>query len=288
MPSFTTRTVQNLLIALDRGIIPWRRPWRADPNCGPHTNIVTGRRFCGINQLILEMAARKLNLASQWWATPDQWRKFGGRFKPLHADGKYTTQRVLNLDQVQGEFRRWRPGQPLTPDLDKAEDLIRKTGARFKYQFGQNAIYHRLDESTGKGDYIEFPLKEQFLGGPGGLECFYDTAFHELFHWSESRLGWIGGEAEGELRAEMGAGFLVTELGLPTVESRQVHCPHVDLLANHTKWLPAWKRLLAQDPSLLFRIAEDAADATDFLLRFLRPVAAPNRPMRRGETHLVP
>jgi hypothetical protein len=68
------------------------------------------------------------------------------------------------------------------------------------------------------------------------------------------------------------------------VESRQARYKHVDLLANHHKWLPEWKRLLSQDPSLLFRIAEEAVEATDFLLRFLRPVAARHNPVPKGVT----
>jgi antirestriction protein ArdC len=281
MDSFTSQTLRNVLTALDAGIIPWRRPWRADLNCGPHTNVVTGRRFSGVNQILLEMAARKLGLASQWWAMSDRWRRMGGAINPVpagwgteivlyQADGSYTTTRMLNLDHVEGEFPDLRPGQPLTPDVDAAEALIRKTGARFEYQFGRKAIYYRLDEATGKGDYIEFPLKEQFASGVGGLEGYYDTAFHELLHWSESRLGWVGDEASGELRAEMGAGFLVTEMGLPTLESRQALYPHMDLMVNHHQWLPEWTRLLTQDPPLLLRVAENAAEATDFLLRFVR------------------
>lgn len=59
MKTFTIKAVQNVLTALDTGIIPWRRLWRADPNGGPHTNIGTRWRFSGINQVLLEMAARK-------------------------------------------------------------------------------------------------------------------------------------------------------------------------------------------------------------------------------------
>ena len=80
-------------------------------------------------------------------------------------------------------------------------------------------------------------------------------------HWSEWRTGWSGSYAEGELRAEIGACFLATALGIP----------NSDDLTNHTAYIQSWLQALENDPKFIFRASAAASKAADFILNFSRP-----------------
>jgi hypothetical protein len=58
-------------------------------------------------------------------------------------------------------------------------------------------------------DHVVFPLKEQFINRPGGIDAYYDSLLHELAgHWTETRLGWnCSDNCVRELRAEIAAPF---------------------------------------------------------------------------------
>ena len=53
-----------VLAALERGTVPWRRPWR-ELGDGLQRNLVSRRPYRGINQLLLPLAGH----GSPWWLT---------------------------------------------------------------------------------------------------------------------------------------------------------------------------------------------------------------------------
>ena len=61
------------------GIPPWRRPWGISPNSGFPTNVISKRRYSGVNVLLLRMAVMTHGFRSKYWATFNQWRDLGGR-----------------------------------------------------------------------------------------------------------------------------------------------------------------------------------------------------------------
>ncbi len=61
------------------GLPPWRRPWAADPNAGFPANVVSKKKYRGINPLLLQIAAMRHGLKSKWWATFNQWKEMGGQ-----------------------------------------------------------------------------------------------------------------------------------------------------------------------------------------------------------------
>lgn len=95
------------------------------------------------------------------------------------------------------------------------------------------------------------------------LGCYYETAFHELAHFSEVRLGWdhrTETYAMGELVAEIAATYLSSELGVPGGEH----------LTNHAKYIETWLTAMKGDASFIFRASSQASKVTDFLLSFAR------------------
>src|SRR3954471_22112780 len=59
------------------GIPPWRKGW-ASHGGGLPTNLVSKRRYAGVNVLLLQMAAARHGFTSKFWATFNQWKALGG------------------------------------------------------------------------------------------------------------------------------------------------------------------------------------------------------------------
>ena len=283
------RVTNQIIEALQRGISPWHRPWFPSTNSGFHCNVITQRRYNGVNPLLLQIAALERGYQSKWWGSAEQWASLGGWVKGystaivqrerITRGGRDTNgewhaatvpllrqQAVFNADQVNGvpRFQTRPPAVEVQPDFKPAERVVQATGADIRENEGEKAWYHY---PPAPGDFIEIPSKFDFIIGLGGLKSWYNTIFHELFHWSEPRLGWNGGYDLNELRAEMGAGFLSAAIGIPTYGPTNHHYSHVD----------AWVAALRQDPRTIFRVASAASAAVNFILSFSRDEAAVSR-----------
>jgi antirestriction protein ArdC len=93
---------------------------------------------------------------------------------------------------------------------------------------------------------------------------YYQTLFHELIHATEksTRVGQREGHdyCFGELVAEMGACFLLTELGVPLSEQ---------MIPKSQSYLQNWLSKMGGDPKYVFAAASQASKATDYLLGFV-------------------
>lgn len=299
--SITNQIVKHLQA---EKVAPWRRPWSLDRNAGAPTNVVSKKSYRGINPLLLEVAAMRHGLQSRWWATWNQWKELGGTVKrrpenvqpgqwgttivfwrPVTKTEKDSngdereetyfllkTYTVFNVDQVDADHLdhlRVGHGQLEASEIEErfeqADRAIDATGADIRH--GGNQAYYNPHE-----DIIVLPHKQQF-----SLPEYYETAFHELTHWTEhqSRLNWERSKPEnsyalGELIAELGGCFLASELGLPTAER----------LENHASYMATWLKNMQDDPKFIFKAAAQAAKAADFILAFSRePVEEPEEVM---------
>jgi antirestriction protein ArdC len=276
------------------GIPPWRKGWACHGG-GMPANVVSKRRYSGVNVLLLQMAAARHGFTSKFWGTFNQIKALGGAVKRRPDDvppGRWGTTivffkpvtkiemdpdtgreveigfpilrsyTVFNLEQAEGaKLDRFRT-EPVPPpgdfvDFDPAERAIGATGADIRHG-GDRAFYSKPVE--GGGDYIRLPHKRQFEAE----KEYYATALHELAHWSETRLGWSGSYALGELRAEIAASFLLAELGVP----------QSDDLTNHHAYVAGWLKALQGDPRYIFQASTAASKATSLLLSFSRPTEA--------------
>jgi len=272
------------------GLAPWRQPWANDTNAGFPMN-VSGRRYRGINPLLLQIAAMRHGFKSKWWATFRSWDMLGGKvmkrpdnvppgewgttvilWKPVtkaeeNERGEeekksfciMKTYVVFNIDQVQGDhLNSIRVGHSITDAnrieiYEEADRVIDATGADIR--FGGNRAFY-----SPAHDYIQMPLREQFTAAE-----YYETLLHELCHWSEAagRLNWNRkdeGYAMGELVAEMGSCFLANELGIPNAEN----------LPNHASYLEHWLRAMKSDHRFIFQASSQASKAADYILGFSR------------------
>ncbi|MGY8771598.1 MAG: ArdC family protein [Pirellulales bacterium] len=258
----------QIIDALKRGTIPWRKPWINHENAGLPSNVISKKRYQGVNAILLGLMSMDQGYQSKHWGTFRQWRMLGGSVKreQMKADGKTkdvniplmktfvvfnSEQTTLDEYQVQNDHE---PPSYCSDAFAEAESLIASTNADIRFG-GNRACYFR------QGDFIQMPHKSSFTSDSG----FYETMFHELAHWSESRLGWEKDSyAMGELVAEMSACFVSTELRIPQSG---------DFVEQHTAYLASWLTELENDPKFIFKASSQSSKATDFLLSFRNKTA---------------
>ncbi len=275
---------EQIVKELKAGFLPpWRKPWSDDPNApGLHTSLSTGNPYRGINQLILQCAAMRSGFKSKWWGTFNQIRNQNASvrkgqkcvhvllWKPIcrkrvNEQGKeiddnflvmrefaiFNSEQTTGLEQFQVGFSK-RQGNPIER-YEEADEVISNTNARIDY--GGNQPCFRPGD-----DLIQMPFRDQF----DSPEAYYETAFHELVHWSEheSRVGRKKGHerAFGELVAEIGACFLMNELELQTA----------DTFPNSISYVEGWLQAMSDDHRFIFAASAQASKAVDFILSFSR------------------
>ena len=285
--SLYSEITDKIIAELEAGRLPWVQPWGASGNgatVGMPKNAATGRRYSGINVLILWGAVIERGYSGQAWLTFRQALALGGnvrkgergttvvyadRFVPeaererADRDGDQPSAipflkrfTVFNTDQCEGLPDTLASLAPPVPEgliLPQAEALLRASGADIRIG-GDRAFYSVV------GDYIQVPPPQAYFEPIN----WHRTAVHELAHWSGSahRLvrdlsGGFGSAsyAKEELAAEMTAAFLCASLGIvPTV--------------RHADYIGSWLEVLRDDDRAIVRAASAASKAADYLLAF--------------------
>lgn len=285
-PASLYQEVTDRIIAeLEAGRLPWVQPWgRAKAGLGLPSNAATGRRYSGINILILWGEVIAQGYPAQNWLTFRQARALGGavrkgergctvffanRFVPKgekaraeeHGTEPETVPflkrfTVFNTAQCDGLPEALTAGAEPLPErhiIPQAEALIKATGADLRIG-GDRAFYSPAE------DFIRVPPQPAFFEQIN----FYRTCFHELGHWSghptrlardfSKRFGSTA-YAREELVAEMAGAFVCAALSItPTV--------------RHADYLGSWLDVLREDNRAIFRAASLASKAADFLLAF--------------------
>jgi antirestriction protein ArdC/phage/plasmid primase-like uncharacterized protein len=250
-------------------------------------NPMTGKRYQGINAIQLMSQGR----ADPRWMTYKQAAAMGGqvgkgergtpiqywKFSEAHdktdalgnpvrdAQGRRVKEDhplerprvfiaiVFNASQIDG-LAPMPPQQAAEwPSLDRAEQLLRTSGATIRHAAQGRAFYRPVTDS------IHLPERALFATAA----AYYATALHELGHWTghPSRLNrdlthpyGSEGYAKEELRAEIASMILGSELGLG-------HDP-----AQHASYVASWIKVLKNDPFEIFRAAADAEKIQRFVL----------------------
>jgi len=277
----------RILAELEKGVKPWVRPWDPEKTGGPQApfNPVTGKRYHGINVLILGMDLRAFQSGDPRWMTYQQaqekhWQVRKGEksttiffSKPLEVedeaaeDGKKLVRvlkhyAVFHASQIDGIPAYKAPGVEDAPwTRPEAADIILKNSGAVIRIGGDRAFYSPVT------DHIQLPPEASFRGPPE----FAATALHELGHWTghasrlnrdmRARFG-SAGYATEELRAELASAFVASELGIPTD------------IPQHASYIADWIRPLKNDKREIFRAAADAQRIADMELGFHPAYAA--------------
>ena len=276
----------KIVEALEKGKAPWQKTWI---DTIP-VNAVTGNYYQGINSIILSVEGEKLSGdGDPRWATKKQAESQGWTIK---KGAEATTIRVIILRDkkvmlpdiyAQSEsFRRKKPPIQKTFEVYHAsqiqgipsfvkpknkpvisnevlDKIVFYSSARV-FEGGNEAYYSPRD------DFIRMPYRSAFID----TESYYSTLLHELAHWTghSSRLNrffsWSlrknsEAYAREELTAEIASMFLTAATG---IRQTQEH------FNNHMGYIASWISLLKSDPNAIFKAAQDARKAAEFIMSF--------------------
>jgi antirestriction protein ArdC len=261
----------QILAELEKGVVPWRKPWRTLPPA----NLVSKKPYRGINTFLLALRG----YGSQYWLTYRQAQALGGNvrrgehgakivfwkfneYETETADGetenrtsaflRYYT--VFNLEQTEG-LKALLALPPARP-IESAEAIIAGMPNPPAYQQGFLACY------SPSNDTVTMPAPSAF----SSRAEYYSTMFHELTHSTghAKRLAREGFDrpvefasesySREELVAEMGSAMLC---GVAGIEQ--------NTLTNSAAYLKSWISRLKSDSRLVISAASAAQKAADYI-----------------------
>ena len=288
----------RIVSASEDGRKPWVRPWDENACGGPQApfNPTTGKRYHGINVLLLGMSPPAFETGDPRWMTYKQasekkWQVRKGDkstgiffFKPLKVEGEeqdgdsgedgpgsrmialMRSYCVFHASQVEGIPSYKAPTIEEAPWTRPEAANIILTNSRAVVRIGGDRAFY--SPST---DHIQLPPEHAFTGAPEWAA----TALHELGHWTghptrlnrdlQNKFG-SAGYAMEELRAELASAFVGAELGLPTD------------IPQHASYIGSWIKSLKNDKREIFRAAADAQKIADMQLGFHPDYAATMAP----------
>ena len=271
---------------LERGVVPWARPWKVD-GLAP-SNLVSRRPYRGINVFLLGFRAA----STPWWLTFRQAKALGGsvrageRSTPVifwrwvdraergvdetSSGSERRRERlpvlryysVFNLDQTEGIDPSKVPAADTVAvaPVPTAEEIVAgfQEPPTIEHRAQPRAFYRPATDS------VTMPPRSAF----GRIEGYYSTLFHELTHatghakrlartgFDKNHAAPFGSEpyAREELVAELGAAFLCGEAGIePDIPNSAAYIDH-------------WRQNLSRDSRLVITAAQQAQRAADYIL----------------------
>lgn len=275
----------QLIAAIETGAGKWKMPWHHQGTPVMRPTSVAGRRYSGINRLVLWATADALAYSSGTWATYQQWKAHDGQVRKsengthvilwkkidrqdgscdaVSGDGEGEGRSrffarsfvVFNRDQVDGvDTDTIDEVPPITTPISGALGFLESLGIAVEY--GLHDAHYRPD------------LDKVFMPDRGAFDTDLDlvsTLAHEMVHatghgtrLARETLRDYHKErsirAREELTAEVGASYLMADLGL-------AYAPRAD----HAAYLASWLAALKHDPKAIFTAAAQAQAAADWI-----------------------
>lgn len=261
----------RILAELEKGVVPWRKPWQALPP----VNLISQKPYRGINVFLLSLPG----YGSAYWLTYKQTQMLGGQIRRGEHGAKiifwkcaaYETETptgqtderrsavlryytVFNLEQTDG--LKANAKFPSANPIESADSIIEAMPNPPAFKQDHHAAY------IPSNDTVTMPSRNGF----DSREAYYSTFFHELIHSTghSSRLNRDGintpqkfgseSYSREELIAEMGSAMLC---GLAGIEQQT--------LKNSVAYLKSWIDQLRSDSRLVISAASAAQKAADYI-----------------------
>jgi len=256
---------------LRQGNIPWKTFHLGFPTVATPSNVLTNKKYGGINPILLQISAQKHNFnRSRYWGSLYQWQgvqcrvPFGQEptlifvYQEFEREGKRfklpSTIKVFNTDQAFGStigdfmaVNERRISSVKFNDYSQIESLIGKSGVLIKE--GLTPLYY---DGT-----ITMPPRSYFKDDAQ----YWSTYLHELCHHWELKVGFMGDGLQRELVAEIATGYLEGILGLVQCTDRE----------NHDKYLNQWLDEADKNPKYLTQSASVATRIVYGLMNLVNP-----------------
>jgi antirestriction protein ArdC len=277
---YATVTAQ-IVAAIESGPGQWRMPWHHQGAPTMRPTSAAGRRYTGINRVILWARAEQEQFASGTWATYQQWKQHGAQvrkgttgspvvlWKSIESPGDeasdgqedgrkrfYATSFcVFNRDQVDGvDDEVVKAVAPITPDIAAAKNFLESLGV--------SVAYGRYDAHYNPAsDAVFMPSRDAFDTDADLISTLGHEMIHASGHVSRLARDTLRDyhkdraiRAREELIADLGSAMLMADLGLASV-------PRPD----HAAYLASWLTLLRHDPRAIFTAAAQAQSAADWI-----------------------
>ena len=279
----------KIIESIENGTAPWLKPWKPEQCSAPY-NPASKTVYKGSNFIYLSCKGKSdprwctyKQAQDQGWqvkkgakGTSIQFWSFtrSGYKKDNHGkiiidkNGEKKTQttelekpvlryyNIFNADQIKGMPVLDKSLEPDWKRHEKAESIIKNSGAEISHVKGDRAYYR-----SGT-DKIILPEKNQF----SSADKYYSTGLHELGHWTghKSRLDRGGkfnsfGSAEyarEEMRAEIASYMVGMQLKIG-------HDP-----GQHLAYVDSWVKILKDKPTEIYKACADAEKIRSYLMAF--------------------
>ena len=273
MPDIYAMVTDRIIEQLEKGVIPWRKPWKGNPAM----NFITRKAYRGINPMLLPHGGEYLTFL--------QAKQLGGHVKKGEKGNmvvfyklseiidtktgetknipflKYST--VFHLSQIEGIPSKLPP--IVLDDTIKPIETAQKVIAGYIARSGVH-IQHIIGDDSASynpaSDTISLPEIRQF----SKAHDYYSVSFHEAAHSTghKSRLNRdIGTSSFGsqkysreELVAEITAAMLMNEVGIEIPQTFQ----------NSASYIKSWLSKLRDDKKMILMSSSAAQKATDLIL----------------------
>jgi antirestriction protein ArdC len=298
------RITDRIIIALENGVAPWRKPWRGIAGIeatGLPVNATTGRQYSGVNVLLLWMSAEERGFRSNRWITWRQAQQVGGHVRKgekatlaviykdwtkqaedrdgnrlYDNDGKPVLETVpmlkplllFNVEQCEGlmESVAGTPAVPQTMDEDGilSPDVLNKV-IRIVNAIG---VKHRMIPQ----DRAYYRSLTDEIVMPMADQFFteadyWSTLLHELVH-STGHVKRLNREGITSSSRQFGDPIYAFEELIAEMGSAFL-CAQLGVFGEvqHDSYVDHWLKVLKTDKKALFRACRFAREASEYLLK---------------------
>ena len=295
----------RILAELEKGTVPWVRPWTTVPGENIPANAVTNRPYSGGNVIMLWIAREIKGWPMQRYLTFNQAKAAGGTVrkgekgthiyfwkrstytktneagedeekKSLLIRG-YTVFNVAQCDGLPEKIVNGKPGPAVSLNPEQrdalADEFVKGTEAKVFHVAGDRACF------IPSADVIHMPKYEHFKTA----NHYYNTVFHELTHWTGHKTRLDRFFKAGTPRQEYAAEELVAEIGAAFLAAEF----NYDGVTNNAAYIATWIKLLKEDKKAFYSAATKAQKAVDYLrglaLKDAKPSEAPEAETEEGE-----
>lgn len=293
------RITDKIIVALEQGTLPWRKPWRIADLHDPGTfslpsNAITDRTYSGINVVLLWIEANEKGFSSNRWLTFRQALEAGGNvrkgekaslvmlYKPFeqqHTDehGRpeldkngdvlksqrsfMTSFHLFNVEQCENL-----PAKVMSPMADRqtrGESITRICRADQIIASSGVSVIHRFQQRAfynKASDTITLPDPSQF----DSQADYYSTLLHELVH-STGHISRLAREGIISTSRKFGDPVeeLIAEFGAAFL------CAELGIEGNtqHENYIAGWLNVLKEDNRAIFRACRFAREAFEYLVQ---------------------
>lgn len=304
------QVTDKIIAALEKGVAPWRRPWRSAQNVHGNAlpvNATTGRYYSGINIPLLWMSAEERGYPSDRWLTYQQAKAVGGQvrkgetssmaiiYKPFEKQARDEQDNRLFDDAGNPVMEQLSMLKPLqlfnVVQCDGLPDAVagipaaapeERPSVLSEHQAGQvltilnatgvTCTSYRQDRAYYQPatDRIVMPATSQFASEAD----YWSTLLHELVHASghSERLNREGITSSSRKFGDPVYAFeeLIAETGSAFL------CAELGIYGDvqHESYLAGWLKALRDDKKAFFRACRFAREATEYLLQPLNGQSA--------------